>query len=182
MNPSVRWYGEAEFWLASGKLLLIIILFFFTFITMVGGNPQGDAYGFRYWREPGAFAEYITTGSLGRFEGFLGSLFTAAWTVVGPEYIAMVSVAAALGTTLTDKTRLPEKLSIPASRSSKRSRPFTGVLGFSSLVVRSVSVSSFRTTTPPWSAFSTLRARRPVLPAHTLSLCRTLASTACRIS
>ncbi|KAK3081581.1 hypothetical protein LTS18_005189 [Coniosporium uncinatum] len=88
---AVRWYGEAEFWLSSGKVILIIILFFFTFITMVGGNPQGDAYGFRYWREPGAFAEYITTGALGRFEGFLGALFTAAWTVVGPEYIAMVA-------------------------------------------------------------------------------------------
>jgi amino acid transporter len=37
---------------------------------MVGGNPKHDAYGFRYWKTPGAFAEYRTTGSLGRFEGF----------------------------------------------------------------------------------------------------------------
>ena len=40
---------EAEFWLSGGKVVLIFALFFFTFITMVGGNPQGDAYGFRYW-------------------------------------------------------------------------------------------------------------------------------------
>jgi amino acid transporter len=88
---AVRWFGEAEFWLASGKVVLVFILVFFTFVTMVGGNPRHDAYGFRYWNNPGSFAEYITTGSLGRFEGFLGSLFTAAFTVVGPEYIGMVS-------------------------------------------------------------------------------------------
>lgn len=44
---AVRAYGEAEFWLSGGKVFLIIILFSFTFITMVGGNPQKDAYGFR---------------------------------------------------------------------------------------------------------------------------------------
>lgn len=45
---TVKWYGEAEFWLATGKVLLILIVFMFTFITMVGGNPKHDAYGFRY--------------------------------------------------------------------------------------------------------------------------------------
>lgn len=48
----VKYFGETEFWLAGGKLLLICILFFFTFITMVGGNPQHDAYGFRNWSKP----------------------------------------------------------------------------------------------------------------------------------
>lgn len=67
-------YGEAEFWLSGGKVILTFILFVFTFITMVGGNPKGDAYGFRYWQSPGAFAEYAAVGNLGRFEGFLGAL------------------------------------------------------------------------------------------------------------
>lgn len=61
---------------------------------MVGGNPQGDAYGFRYWSNPGAFAEFRTTGALGRFEGFLAALWSASFTVVGPEYIAMVAAEA----------------------------------------------------------------------------------------
>ncbi|KAL2435305.1 General amino acid permease AGP2 [Exophiala dermatitidis] len=91
---AVESYGEAEFWLASGKVLLIILLFFFTFITMVGGNPKHDAYGFRYWNDPGAFATYRTTGDLGRFEGFLGALWMAAFTVTGPEYISMVAAEA----------------------------------------------------------------------------------------
>ncbi|KAI1292996.1 histidine permease [Xylaria venustula] len=88
---AVQYYGEAEFWLATGKLLLILIVFFFTFITAVGGNPQHEPYGFRYWYSPGPFVERIHTGTLGRFEGYLGSLFSACFTVVGPEYIAMVA-------------------------------------------------------------------------------------------
>ncbi|KAE8356044.1 amino acid transporter [Aspergillus coremiiformis] len=91
---AVRFYGEAEFWLSGGKLILIFILFAFTFVTMVGGNPQGDAYGFRYWNNPGAFAEFHTTGSLGQFEGFLAALWSACFTVVGPEYISMVAAEA----------------------------------------------------------------------------------------
>ncbi|KAH9905830.1 amino acid permease/ SLC12A domain-containing protein [Xylariomycetidae sp. FL2044] len=88
---AVKYFGEAEFWLASGKLLLICILFMFTLVTMSGGNPQNDAYGFRNWSQAGAFAEHIHSGDLGRFEGFLGSLFSAGFTVVGPEYLAMVA-------------------------------------------------------------------------------------------
>ncbi|OQE26367.1 hypothetical protein PENSTE_c005G10168 [Penicillium steckii] len=88
---TVKWYGEAEFWLSTGKVILILIVFLFTFITMVGGNPKHDAYGFRYWKDPGSFAEHITTGSLGRFEGFLGAVWSASFTVVGPEYISMVA-------------------------------------------------------------------------------------------
>ncbi|KAK7970095.1 General amino acid permease AGP2 [Apiospora saccharicola] len=88
---AVKYYGEVEFWLSFGKLLLIIMLFCFTFIVMIGGNPQHDAFGFRYWKNPGSFAEYIATGALGRFQGFLGAFFSAAFTVVGPEYLAMVA-------------------------------------------------------------------------------------------
>lgn len=58
---------------------------------MVGGNPQHDAYGFRYWRDPGPMNEYIHTGTLGRFQGFLACLIGAAFMISGPEYISMVA-------------------------------------------------------------------------------------------
>ena len=88
-------YGEAEFWLSGGKVILIFALFAFTFITMVGGNPQGDAYGFRNFNNGGAFREAVGTGDLGRFQGFLAALFgSALFTVVGPEYISMVAAEA----------------------------------------------------------------------------------------
>lgn len=34
-------------------------------MVMVGGNPQHDAFGFRYWKNPGVFNEYIAKGSWG---------------------------------------------------------------------------------------------------------------------
>jgi yeast amino acid transporter len=91
---AVKAYGEAEFWLSGGKVILIFIVFSFTFVTMVGGNPQHDAYGFRYWKNPGAFTEYRSSGALGRWEGFLAALWSASFTVVGPEYISMVAAEA----------------------------------------------------------------------------------------
>jgi yeast amino acid transporter len=94
---AVQAYGEAEFWLSGGKVILIFIVFAFTFVSMVGGNPRHWAYGFYYWQDPGAFAEYTgsgSTGNLARFEGFLQSLWSAAFTVVGPEYIGMVAAEA----------------------------------------------------------------------------------------
>lgn len=61
---------------------------------MVGGNPKGDAYGFRNFSNLDSFATYLTTGNLGRFEGFLAALFTTNFTIVRLEYISMVSAEA----------------------------------------------------------------------------------------
>ena len=91
---AVKAYGEAEFWLSGGKVILIFSLFFFTFITMVGGNPQHDVYGFRNFDNGAAFREYHSMGDLGKFEGFLVALQSALFTVVGPEYISMVAAEA----------------------------------------------------------------------------------------
>lgn len=91
---AVSWYGEAEFWLSSGKISLLAMLCFFTIATMCGGNPDGDAYGFRFWNDPGAFKEFSSTGDTGRFEGFLVALWLASFTVVGPEYISLMAAEA----------------------------------------------------------------------------------------
>jgi len=32
---AVKWYGEAEFWLSIGKILLIFIVYGFTFVTVL---------------------------------------------------------------------------------------------------------------------------------------------------
>jgi len=106
---AVKWYGETEFWAALGKMLLIIGLIIYTFVAMLGkflfstahykhilihhlgGNPLGDRYGFRYWKEPGAFAELYYEGNLGRFLGFLQCLIMASFTIAGPDYVAMAA-------------------------------------------------------------------------------------------
>ncbi|KAI9722361.1 MAG: hypothetical protein M1812_001833 [Candelaria pacifica] len=88
---AVKWYGESEFWLALGKVVLIILLVFYTFITMLGGNPLGDRYGFRFWKTPGSFAEYYRTGTTGQFMGFLQCLIQASFTIAGPDYVSMAA-------------------------------------------------------------------------------------------
>ncbi|KAH7388630.1 amino acid permease/ SLC12A domain-containing protein [Pyrenochaeta sp. MPI-SDFR-AT-0127] len=88
---AVKWYGETEFWAAIGKVLLIIGLLIFTFISMLGGNPQKDRYGFRYWKNPGSFTELYYGGELGRFLGFLQCLIQASFTIAGPDYVSMAA-------------------------------------------------------------------------------------------
>ncbi|KAF5011959.1 hypothetical protein FDECE_1965 [Fusarium decemcellulare] len=88
---AVRVYGAAEFWLCGGKALLLLILMFFTLITMCGGNPQHDAFGFRHWNDPAPFLEYYSTGTTGKFEGFLTALWTASFTLVGPEFLSVAA-------------------------------------------------------------------------------------------
>ncbi|KAI9376504.1 amino acid permease/ SLC12A domain-containing protein [Aspergillus egyptiacus] len=100
---AVKWYGESEFWLALSKVLLSVGLILFTFIVMVGGNPKGDRFGFRYWNEPGAFAEHIKDGDLGRWLGFLACLIYASFTIAGPDYISM-----AAGESINPRGNLPK--------------------------------------------------------------------------
>ncbi|CAD6566192.1 MAG: hypothetical protein ASARMPRED_008588 [Alectoria sarmentosa] len=88
---AVKWYGESEFWLALGKVILIVGLIAYTFITMLGGNPHHDRFGFRYWKNPGSFAELYKTGSLGRFLGFLQCLIQASFIIAGPDYVSMAA-------------------------------------------------------------------------------------------
>ncbi|PLB33996.1 putative general amino acid permease (Agp2) [Aspergillus candidus] len=99
---AVQWYGEAEFWLALGKVFLSVGLMFFTFVVMLGGNPIGDRFGFRYWNNPGSFQEHYKTGDLGRWLGFLACLIQASFTIAGPDYVSM-----AAGETINPRRELP---------------------------------------------------------------------------
>ncbi|KAJ7812838.1 general amino acid permease AGP2 [Mycena leptocephala] len=87
---AVRFYGESEFWLAIGKVILILGLLVFTFVVMVGGNPDHDAFGFRNWNGR-PLRRIVYDGALGRFLGFLSCLVQASYTVAGPEYVAITA-------------------------------------------------------------------------------------------
>lgn len=80
---TARGFANAEFGLAMGKIILIVGLLIYTFIVMLGGNPLRDRFGFRYWRDPGAFTTpYPEHGyQFGRFEGFLACVINACFTV-----------------------------------------------------------------------------------------------------
>lgn len=71
---AIRIYGEVEFWFALLKILFIVFLIILGLVIDLGGVPGTPRIGFRYWKEPGPFVEYIATGSWGKFLGF--------WTVM----------------------------------------------------------------------------------------------------
>lgn len=87
----VNWYGEVEFTASIIKVLLIVGLMFFGLITMCGGNPKGDAYGFSNWNKGGLMKSYLVEGATGRFLGFWNVLVWAAFACGGPDMLGMVS-------------------------------------------------------------------------------------------
>jgi yeast amino acid transporter len=52
-------------------------------VITCGGAPNGDAIGFRYWRNPGAMNEYLVDGSLGRFLAFWKVFIQATFSYGG---------------------------------------------------------------------------------------------------
>ncbi|RAR15338.1 amino acid permease [Stemphylium lycopersici] len=91
---AVSIYGEAEFIFASIKILTILGLLLVGFIIMLGGGPDHDRRGFRYWKE-GAMKEYVGTGSTGRFTGLWSTLVNAAFSYGGVEMVAVAAGEAA---------------------------------------------------------------------------------------
>ncbi|WVQ81089.1 hypothetical protein IAT38_003211 [Cryptococcus sp. DSM 104549] len=87
----VRIYGEGEFYFSLFKIFLIIGLIAMTFITMVGGNPAHDAFGFRYWKDPGPMNAYLVEGATGHFLGFWSVFVQAAFAYGGPDLLAVAA-------------------------------------------------------------------------------------------
>jgi amino acid transporter len=86
----IRFFGEFEFWLSSIKVLVILGLILVSLIIALGGAPDHDRKGFRYWKNPGAFKEYApATGDFGRFLGVWSSMVSAVFAFLGTELIGV---------------------------------------------------------------------------------------------
>ncbi|KAK3329937.1 proline-specific permease [Apodospora peruviana] len=124
---AVEVFGEAEFWFASIKFLTIMGLIIVGIVIMAGGAPNHKATGFTYWKDPGAFHEYIKTGSAGRFLAYWLAFIRAGFSfVTSPELIGL-----AAGETVAPRRNLPKA----AKRFLARLAVFYGV---SSLIVGAI--------------------------------------------
>ncbi|KAI5812209.1 amino acid permease/ SLC12A domain-containing protein [Pyronema omphalodes] len=99
----VEGYGEAEFVFASLKIITILGLLFMAFILFLGGGPNHDRVGFRYWKNPGAFNAYLVPGPKGKFFGFLKSFVNACFAFGGSEVICV-----AASETLNPRRNIPK--------------------------------------------------------------------------
>jgi amino acid transporter len=75
----------------DSRILLIVGLILAGLIVDLGGGPNHDRIGFRYWKNPGAFSDYHFTGNLGRFLGWFTDLLSAAYSYIGMEGIAIAA-------------------------------------------------------------------------------------------
>ncbi|PLB52536.1 dicarboxylic amino acid permease [Aspergillus steynii IBT 23096] len=99
-------FGESEFILSSLKIIGLVLAMLTCLVIALGGGPKHDRIGFRYWNEPGAFAEYIYTGFLGRFLGFWACMVQACFAYTGTEV-----VGAAFAETPNPRRNIPRAVS-----------------------------------------------------------------------
>ncbi|KAL0946953.1 hypothetical protein HGRIS_013110 [Hohenbuehelia grisea] len=90
----VRVFGELEFWFSSIKVVALIGLLLMGIIIDLGGNPQHDRIGFRYWKAPdgpmGHFLQNkVNNESLSIFLGFWSTLTNALFAFIGTELIGV---------------------------------------------------------------------------------------------
>ncbi|KAK3708634.1 hypothetical protein LTR37_011356 [Vermiconidia calcicola] len=106
---AVSFFGEAEFWFASIKLITITGLILVSIVIFFGGAPDGDRLGFRYWEnnpEKGwsAFNPYLVPGSTGNFLAYWTAFVRAGFAfITSPELIAL-----AAGETMAPRRNIPK--------------------------------------------------------------------------
>jgi amino acid transporter len=89
----VRYFGESEFFFSIIKLSLITGLLIAGLVIDLGGGPQGDRIGFRYWKNPGAVARagLVDNLSTDRFLAIINALVNAAFSFQGMELVAIAA-------------------------------------------------------------------------------------------
>ena len=104
---AVAFFGEAEFWFASIKLITITGLIIVSIVIFFGGGPDEGRLGFRYWEDKNgysAFNPYLTGGSTGRFLAYWTATVKAGFAfITSPELIALAS-----GETMAPRRNIPK--------------------------------------------------------------------------
>lgn len=101
---AVSFFGEAEFWFASIKLITIIGLIILGIVLFFGGGPRHDPLYFTYWDNPGAFNEFMAPGATGKFLSYWYAFVKAGFAfITSPELIAI-----AAGETVSPRRNIPK--------------------------------------------------------------------------
>jgi yeast amino acid transporter len=104
---AVAFFGEAEFWFASIKLITITGLIIVSIVIFFGGGPDEGRLGFRYWENKNgwsAFNPYIASGDAGNFLAYWIAFVKAGFAfITSPELIAL-----AAGETMAPRRNIPK--------------------------------------------------------------------------
>lgn len=75
---------------SSIKVITITGLIILGIVLDLGGGPNHDRIGFRYWKHPGPFAQFeLIGGAKGRFLGWVAVLEQSAFSFIGTEIVAV---------------------------------------------------------------------------------------------
>ncbi|KAL2063937.1 hypothetical protein VTL71DRAFT_4431 [Oculimacula yallundae] len=90
----VSFYGEFEFGLSMVKVITVLGFIIFAICIAAGAGQQG-VIGFDNWRNPGAFAPYLTeqvgNGAMAKFVGFWAVLIQAGFSYQGTELVGIAA-------------------------------------------------------------------------------------------
>ena len=100
----VKLFAEFEMWFSMAKVVTIVGFIIFAICVNAGATHQGYI-GFKYWREPGAFIEYMVPGGIGRFVGFWAVLIAGGFSFQGTELVGMGA-----GETANPKKAIPQAI------------------------------------------------------------------------
>ncbi|KAK7031615.1 general APC amino acid permease [Favolaschia claudopus] len=89
----VQYFGESEFFFSIVKLVLIIVLLLTGLIVDLGGSPDREVIGFKFWANPGAVNRANLVGDLGadRFLAILNVVIQAAFSFKGMELVCIAA-------------------------------------------------------------------------------------------
>lgn len=75
-----RGWGEAEYWFSLIKIICVIVFVIVGCLTS-GGVIGGTVYGFKYWKDPGAFSNGVL--------GVINALVLAALSMTGTDIVGV---------------------------------------------------------------------------------------------
>lgn len=82
-----QFFGQYEFILSSFKIMVVLGLIILSLVLALGGGPDRDRKGFKYWNDPGAFAGDAT--DLGRLRAICRTAPPAMFAYLGSELIGI---------------------------------------------------------------------------------------------
>ncbi|KAI5778332.1 amino acid permease [Geopyxis carbonaria] len=89
---AVAYYGEAEFWFSSLKIIGIVGLIILGVVLFFGGGPNHDRLGFRFWEDGLAFSTYMVPGNTGKFLAFWTAFARSGFSfILSPELITIAA-------------------------------------------------------------------------------------------
>ncbi|KAL4266681.1 Amino Acid-Polyamine-Organocation Superfamily YAT [Pleurotus pulmonarius] len=89
----VKWFGESEFFFSIIKLSMITGLIICGLVIDLGGGPDHERIGFRYWKNPGAIARagLVSNINTDKFLAVISVIVQAAFSFQGMELVAIAA-------------------------------------------------------------------------------------------